>query len=168
MAKRFHDTEIWNEDWFIAIPKDYRAFWLYIKDKCDHAGIWRPNVAIFNKIYDYQTESKKALELFNNGKARVVVLENGRWLIPDFIAFQYGNHLNPNNRVHLSILKVLETNGIKLTSIRGLIDLKDRVKDKDKDKDKDIKEGVIGEEKRFDPAVADLVHKTVQKMKGVK
>lgn len=94
-------------------------------------------------------------------------MENGRWLIPDFISFQYGNHLNPNNRVHLSIIKVLETNGVKLTSIRGLLDLKDRVKDKDKDKDKDIKR-IVKERERFDPKVIDLVHKTAQKMKGVK
>lgn len=166
MPKRFHDTDIWNEDWFIAIPKDYRAFWFYIKDKCDHAGIWRPNITTFNKLYDYQVESKKALELLNNGKERIKVLENGRWLIPDFIFFQYGNHLNLNNRVHLSILKVLETNNIKLTSIRGLLDLKDTLKDKDKDKD--IKRVVKREERRFDPKVVDLVHKTAQKIKGIK
>ena len=112
-------------------------------------------------------ESKKALELLNNGKERIKVLENGRWLIPDFICFQYGNHLNPNNRVHFSIIKVLETNGVKLTSIRGLLDLKDRVKDKNQDKDKDIK-GIVKGGKRFDPKVADLVHKTVEKIKGIK
>jgi len=137
MSKRFHDTNIWDEDWFISLPKDYRSFWLYVKDKCDHSGIFKPNVIIFNKLYDCEVSAKKALDLINIGKDRIVVLDNGRWLIPDFISFQYGNHLNPNNRVHFSILRLLETNGVNLTSIRGLKEDNDTLKDKNKDKDKD-------------------------------
>lgn len=165
MSKRFHDTEIWGEDWFIAIPKDYRDLWLYVKDKCDHAGVWRPNIATFNKLYDCQVNTTKALELFNNGKSRIRVLPNGRWFIEDFISFQYGNHLNPNNRVHLSIINILETNKIKLTSIRGLIEVRQGVKDKDKDKDKEKR---IVKGKRFDPKVQKLIHETAQKIKEVK
>lgn len=164
MAKRFHDTRIWEEDWFLALPKDYRSFWLYIKDKCDHAGIYKPNIATFNKLFDCQLKATEALKLMNEDKERIVVLTNGHWLIPDFISFQYGNHLNPNNRVHTSILKVLETEGVNLTQIRGLIDLKDRVKDKDKDKDK---ERVVGETKRYDPKVCELIKETAKKMKKV-
>lgn len=137
MAKRFHDTDIWDEDWFIDLPKDYRDFWLYVKDKCDHAGIYRPNTTKFNKLYDCSVNTKDFLNKVNNEKERIVVLSNGRWLIPDFISFQYGNHLNTNNRVHNSILKVLSQNEVKLTSIRGLKDLTQGLKDKDKDKDKD-------------------------------
>jgi len=148
MAKRFHDTEIWEEDWFIALPRDYRDLWLYAKDKCDHAGVWRPNTATFNKLYDLKVNIKKALELFNNGKERIKVLTNGRWLIIDFIFFQYGNHLNPNNRVHLSIMRVLEQNGVNFGSIRGLNEDTHSpmiIGLKDKDKDKDYKGVVKGE-----------------------
>lgn len=154
MAKRFHDTDIWDEDWFIALPKDYRDFYLFIKDKCDHAGIYKPNIAKFNKLYDCNINTKKAIELINKdgdlkNKERIIVLNNGRWFLPDFICFQYGNNLNLNNRVHASALKVLETNGVKLDSIRGLIEVKHRLKDKDKDKDKDNSKGVIrGKEAR--------------------
>ena len=135
MSKRYHDTEIWGEDWFIALSKDYRAFWFYIKDKCDHIGIWRPNVSTFNKLYDAQVETKKALELFNQDKERIKVLTNGRWFIIEFIPFQYGLRLNPKNRVHFSVLEALEKNEVNLTSIRGLIGVTDSLKDKDKDKD---------------------------------
>lgn len=135
MAKRFHDTDIWDEDWFIATPRDYRDLWLFIKDKCDHAGIWRPNVTTFNKLYDLNVDKDKALKLFNSDKERIVVLDNGRWLLVDFIAFQYGDHLNLNNRVHASILKLLNMNEVNLTSIRGLNEDMQGLKDKDKDKD---------------------------------
>jgi len=137
MSKRFTDTEIWEEDWFISLPKGYGSYWQYVKDKCDHAGIYRPNVAKFNKLFDYSVEPKKFLEVINTDKERVVVLPNGRWLIPDFIPFQYGSHLNPNNRVHASVLVVLESNGVNLTSIRGLREEGQGVKEKEKDRDKD-------------------------------
>lgn len=137
MSKRFHDTEIWEEDWFIAIPRDYRDLWLYVKDSCDHSGIWRPNVSKFNKLYDCNVDTKKALELLNKDKQRIRVLDSGRWFIEDFIAFQYGDHLNLKNRVHLSIINLLKINNIKLTSIRGLNEDTEGVKDKDQDKDKD-------------------------------
>ena len=44
MAKRFTDTEIWEQDWFIDLPNKYKLLWNYIKDKCDNVGIWRPIV----------------------------------------------------------------------------------------------------------------------------
>lgn len=138
MAKRFHDTEIWKQDWFLELPYEYMLLWFYIKDTCDHAGIWKPNKRFIEFISGKTIDLKKAIELFNGNKGRLEILPNGRWLIPDFISFQYGHKLNPENRVHASILEVLKTNGVNLTSIRGLIEVRQGVKDKDKDKDKDI------------------------------
>jgi len=103
----------------------------------------RPNVSTFNKLFECNVESKKALELLNKDKERIKVLPNGRWLIIDFIVFQYGHYLNPRNRVHFSILETLKKNEINLTSIRGLIGVNDSVKDKDKDKDKDISKDML-------------------------
>ena len=58
--------------------------------------------------------------------------------------YEYGPALNWNNRVHESIGELYQRHNIELKSIRGLIDLKDRVKDKDKD----IKKGGMGENKK--------------------
>lgn len=162
MAKRFHDTEIWDEDWFIALPRDYRDFYLFIKDKCDHAGIYRPNIAKFNKLYDCNVTAGKTIELINNGKQRIEVLDNNRWLLPDFISFQYGNHLNINNRVHASILRVLESNGVNLRSIRGLIEDTQGVKDKDKDKDKDNIKRIVKGKNSTAQEIYDYYAKTIK------
>ena len=144
MVKRFHDTEIWKQDWFLEIDNEYRTLWLYIKDTCDHAGIWKPEKKFVEFITGKPMNLQTALQAFNKDKERVKVLENGRWLLPDFVTFQYGHTLNPENRVHLSILKLLDVNGVNLTSIRGLLDPNDRPKDKDKVKDnvssKDVRE----------------------------
>lgn len=145
MPKRFHDTNIWGEDWFIEMPKDYQQFFFYFKDHVDHAGVWRPNVATFNKIFSSAVDLKTALSFFNKDQVRISVLKNGRWLFLGFIQFQYGQNLNHNNRVHKSILDVLSVNGVNLTSKLPQIRVIDTLKDKDKDIDKDIKkEGGAG------------------------
>ena len=149
MSKRFHDTDIWDEDWYLDMPLEYRSFWFYVKDKCDHAGIWRPNVRRFNADIDNKIDLEDALSFFNTDKERVVELESGHWMIKDFVTFQYGKNLNLNNRVHLSVFNRLNDLEVNLGSIRGLnevkkgssrpqVEVKEGVKDKDKDKDKVI------------------------------
>ena len=43
MAKRFTSTEIWNEDWFLDMPAEYKLFWYYMLCECDHAGLFKVN-----------------------------------------------------------------------------------------------------------------------------
>jgi len=144
MSKRFTETEIWEEDWFIEMPKEYKLFYFFLKDQCNHAGIWRPNLRIFEAINEVKIDLKKAAEYFNKDKERVQILASGHWYLLDFFVFQYGRIFNCSNRVHESIQNIYNKEDIKLTSIRGLLDHKDRVKDKDKDKDIDKdKEDVI-------------------------
>lgn len=137
MSKRFTDTEIWNEDWFLSLSPKYMLLFMYIKDDCDHAGVWRPRKRFVEMITNETIDLDEAFALFNNDKERVQRLENGRWFLPDFFVFQYGHNFNTNNRVHKSISEILSKNNLSLGSIRGLKDLTEGVKDKDKDKDKD-------------------------------
>jgi len=146
MAKRFTQTDIWDEDWFLDMPKEYKLFWFFIKDQCNHAGIWRPNKRLFEAMIEGRVDLNKALELFNTEKERISILKSGHWFIIDFFVFQYGESFNPANRVHKSIQSIYNHEDINLTSIRGLIDHTDRVKDKDKDKDIDNSlKGGVGE-----------------------
>ncbi len=135
MAKRFTATEIWNEDWFLDMPIEYKLFWYYMLSTCNHAGLYKVNLRSFCGLNGVNLTSTKVLEYFNAGKQRIRVINNSLWLIEDFFVYQYGSTLNPNNRVHASIVKEYLKYGIELTSIRGLKDLKEGVKDKDKDKE---------------------------------
>lgn len=138
MAKRFTATEIWNEDWFLDMPIEYKLFWYYMLANCDHAGLFKLNLRSFCGLNEVKMTSNKALEYFNTGKQRIRVVSESIWFIEDFFVYQYGVVFNWNNRVHDSIGKLYLRHKINLTSIRGLLDLKEGVKDKDKDKDKDI------------------------------
>lgn len=133
MAKRFTATEIWGEDWFIEMPLEYKLFWYYILAECDHGGLFKVNLGSFCRLNGVNLTSNRALELFNNGKERVRVISKSVWFIEDFFVYQYGEKLNLKNRVHKSVFDLYQKNEIKLTSIRGLIEVTEGVKDKDKD-----------------------------------
>ena len=143
MSKRFTSTEIWDEDWFLEMPNEYKLFWYFMLSNCDHAGLFKVNLRSFCGLNEVNLRSETALNYFNNGKQRVRVIFETLWLIEDFFVFQYGETFNINNRLHESILKLYGKHNIKLTSIRGLKDLKDTLKDKDKE----IKKGGVGENK---------------------
>lgn len=133
MAKRYTDTNIWLEDWFIDLPVEYKLFWYYILSSCDHAGLFKVNLKLFCSLNGVKVESSLALKYYNENKERIIVISDNLWFISDFFVFQYGTTLNRQNRVHDSIFEIYNKYGIKMTTIRGLKDLKDRVKDKDKD-----------------------------------
>lgn len=139
MAKRFTATEIWEEDWFLDMGAEYKLFWYYMLAACNHAGVFKANVKLFNSTNSVNVSLKNALEYFNNGKQRVRVINESTWLIEDFFVFQYGHTFNIKNRVHNSIGKEYKRLGINENEIRGLtypiVGVNDGVKDKDKDKD---------------------------------
>lgn len=137
MGKRFTGTEIWEEDWFLDMPKDYKLFWYYMLAKCDHAGLFKVNLRSFCSLNEATIEAELALGYFNKNKVRIRIINNNYWLVEDFFSYQYGNTLNTSNRVHQSVLDLYEKNGVELTSIRGIDEVKHGVKDIDKDKDKD-------------------------------
>ena len=114
MAKRFTDTMKWNEDWYLDLSLIDKLFWIYICDNCDHAGIFKPNKRMFELLIGGDIDVQKFLNTVNQDKPRICVLGNGRWFLAGFIEFQYGNKLNPNNRVHKSILNILNDNDLNL------------------------------------------------------
>jgi hypothetical protein len=138
MAKRFTSTDIWGEDWFLDMPNEYKLFWYYMLSHCNHAGLFKVNLRSFCGLLEVNLTPKQTLEFFNNGKIRIREINPSLWLVEEFFMYQYGNILNMGNRVHASIATEYKKHKIELTSIRGLNEVKQGVKDKDKDIDKDI------------------------------
>ena len=165
MAKRFTDTEIWEQDWYIDLPNKYKLFWNYVKDKCDSVGIWRPNKGMAQRIIGEPINLEEFISFLNIDKERIIILNSGRWFIKDYFIFQYGDKFSPTSQVHKGALKILLQNGIHpreilkdsigklkeldLQQLKEIAYAKDinilneaygnpsiRVKDKDKDKDK--------------------------------
>jgi hypothetical protein len=104
MAKKLHDTEIWEQDWFIELRDEYRWLFLYIKDKVDAGGIWRPNKAQFEQLIKKKIDLYDFLAEVNKDKERFVVLKNQRWLLLGYFKFQYGSTMT-NSSPHKGALK---------------------------------------------------------------
>lgn len=120
MAKRFTDTKIWEEDWFIDLPKDYKLFWFFMLSICDQAGFFKINIKSFNASNDAQVDIEIAFELFNKGKERLRKVNGSMWLVEDFFKFQYGHKFNDKNKVHLGIEKLYNGHGVNIGSLRGI------------------------------------------------
>lgn len=163
MAKRFTETEKWKRQDYRSLSPELKLFYNYLQDSCDHAGFWEQDLELAKfqtgiKSLDPQ-EVRKALSnliQFFVYKGRTV------YFLKEFIFEQYGANLNPQNKVHRSVLSRLDQYGMSfqdndwiLTHIpannidpkEGLLSPIDAAKDKDKEKDKDIINttgGVVG------------------------
>lgn len=142
MSKRFTDTEIWQKEWFLRLSLKHKMLVRFLFDNCDCAGIYTPNFMLLSFFIgeEITADDFKTLK-------QVKKLDNGNFLIEDFIKFQYGiidyKDLNPKFSVHKGIIKSLEKNQLlNNPCIRVNQTLQDMDKDKDKDNIpfKDIKE----------------------------
>lgn len=150
MAKRFSDTEKWKKPWFRRLSPVHKVFWEYLRDNCNHAGIWDIDFELAQFQIGAELKPHEIIEVFKN---HILVISQKKWFIIDFIEYQYGcsiDELSTSNRVHQSVLKCLEkydtSKGLASpmdTRSQGAIDI-----DKDKDKDKEqVKNKVITNKK---------------------
>ena len=125
MAKRFTDTDKWKKPFIRSLPAEYKIFWFYLLDDCDHAGIWHVDLEIAEIKLGTKLSLDKARGLFTG---KVVEFDNGtKWFIPDFIEFQYGS-LTEKNKMYKPVYSVLQRYNLMghLSSIYGG---KDKVKE---------------------------------------
>lgn len=104
MAKRFTETDKWRDGWFLKLSAEQKLAWQYVCDNCDHAGI----IEIVEPLANMQIGGELDWPAFVAACGhRIEKLPGGKLWIRAFCEFQYGE-LNPENRVHKSVLKRLE------------------------------------------------------------
>lgn len=143
--KRFTDTDLWKKTWFFDLTPAEKLAWFFIKDQCDNVGVWDPNIRLAETIIGTQLDWEKFMAKTHDN---LILLDNGKWFIPDFCGFQYGE-LNENCRPHQSYLLLLRKHGLIGFKgyPKGIHTLKD--KDKEKDKEKEQEKDKDKEQKNF-------------------
>jgi len=145
MAKRFTDTEKFIDPWFRRLPSKHKLLWDWILCSCDHAGIITIDLEFVEMVLKEKFSDGDLDQYF---KDRVLRLKEFKYFIPKFIDFQYGK-LNPESRVHASVVERLEKEGISFNTLELGRNYTlpipyeysiDTTKDKEKDKDKEKKE----------------------------
>lgn len=133
MAKRFIDTKMWDKAWFRRLTPKYKAVWLYLLTRCDHAGIWDADWEAAEFLIG---EAVNYNELPGAIKEKMQSIQgDDQYFIPSFVEFQYGE-LKENSKPHLSVIKRLEEKGLDTLKAK----YKDKEEDKNKKKDKEKRE----------------------------
>ena len=114
MAKRFTDTEKWKKEWFRLLPVKMKAAWEYLRDNCDQAGIWDGDFGLMSFQIGEKVSKEECESHF--GPDRFSAIGEGKYLLPGFIPFQYGN-LSASNKAHSGILKRVESVRVRRLSI---------------------------------------------------
>jgi hypothetical protein len=138
MAKRFTDTEKWKKPFIRNLSAPYKLLWLYICDDCDHAGIWQVDIDVAKIRIGEDINEQDAVKFFGDKLVRID--KGNKWYIPSFIDFQYPSGLNPDNKAHGGIIKILQKYNLLddefkplVSPLYGAMDMdKEMVMDKDK------------------------------------
>lgn len=108
--KRFTDTELWDQEWFMELSGKLKLAVKYVYDKCDAVGVWQPNMKLLS-FYVGEPVSLNELLSVSNGSLFKDIGE-GRLLCQGFVEYQYGE-LTWNCKPHRSYIKMIEKHGLQ-------------------------------------------------------
>lgn len=106
--KRFTNNFIWDSKLFQLLEKGEKLFYFYLMAKCDNIGYWDPNFQLA-KFHVGEFDEEVFLKKINDGKKRIIILEDGAWFLTSFTKFQYSQTkpLNPKNPAHKSYIHLM-------------------------------------------------------------
>ena len=121
MSKRFIDTELFDDPWFMDLSKDAKLLWIYLITKCNHAGL----IDVNEKLCKFQTGLKNIQTVYKELGNRLVTVKEQLIFIPKYIEFQYPNFPNSKVKQQESAIKLLLKynlfNEESLTLTKGLL-----------------------------------------------
>jgi hypothetical protein len=103
MGKRFIDTGLFDDPWFMDLSKDGKIGWMYLLTKCDHAGIIEINEKLFKVMTGINSLETVIKELGN----RIIYLRDSYFFIPKFIQYQYPDFPKSNVKAQFGAIKRL-------------------------------------------------------------
>ena len=111
MSKRLTDTELWKKPWFRKLDPEYKCFWSYVLSNCDFVGVWEVDFDHASFSIGKQIDPALARNLFSE---KIFLIENSqKWVVKNFLKFQYGETLNEKSPVHKKILQLLQKHEIE-------------------------------------------------------
>lgn len=106
--KRFTETDKWRDPWFRELSGSAKLLWEYLRDNCDKIGLVQVNFRLVSSDCGQKVAEEHMAELGE----RVQHFGNGRYFIPEFIHFQYGE-LSPACYPHKSIIQMVEERALR-------------------------------------------------------
>jgi hypothetical protein len=125
--KRFTETNKWEDPWFRRLKPEMKLLWAWLLDSCDNAGV----IDIDIELASFQVGYQYPIDTLSEFGQRVIKLPCGKFFIPKFIEFQYGN-LSPDCKAHNPIFSSLEKHGLKGYP-KGIHTLQEKEKEKEEE-----------------------------------
>lgn len=122
--KRFTETQKWEDPWFRRLKPEMKLLWQWILDRCDNAGVIDPDI----ELASFQIGYQYPMDTLSEFEGRVHNLPCGKWFIPKFIEFQYGQ-LSKDCKAHNPIFNSLKKHGIEGYP-KGIHTLQEKEKEK--------------------------------------
>jgi hypothetical protein len=146
MSKRFIDTNIFDDSWFMNLSKDGKLLWIYFITKCNHAGILELNL----RLISFQTGIEN-IETVCKELAKTYIRVNEQLIfIPKFIKYQYPEFPKSNVRQQFSAIQILKKYGLFDEEINSLVTVsKELVNSYDNGHVNDNEEKGVRGEKQF-------------------
>jgi len=150
MAKRFTETNKWQDDWFCTLTNDEKVVWQYLNDHCSVAGLIKKGLRHLNYFCGTKFTEAKLLEIFGE---KIVDLGDC-FFLPTFILEQYPTGLSSDKPLIVSVRRELEASNHylmieqslpnhypmirqSLDNDRPIIKERERVKEREKEKEEE-------------------------------
>ncbi|AHZ84674.1 hypothetical protein EP01_06950 [Bdellovibrio bacteriovorus] len=124
MAHRYGDTNKWKMKWFRELSPTGKSVYAFIFDNCDHAGILEIDLddmsfKVNEKTSDGSLKQLTIDDIKAAANGKIQFLAGDKIFLEGFVLYQYKlkslADLNPNNRVHKSVMDRLEQLGLMPT-----------------------------------------------------
>ena len=109
MSKRFTDTNIWDQSWFLELSPEGKNIWQFLEKSCDCAGIWKidipemkrkigcKNINLTHFLEEVNRDYNKLTgEPVKRNRVMLIANDTKLWLT-GFICFQYEKGLSGVN-----------------------------------------------------------------------
>jgi hypothetical protein len=179
MAKRFTETNKWQDDWFCTLTNDEKVIWQYLNDHCSVAGVVKKGLKHLNYFCGTKFTEAKLLEVFGSK-----LIDLGEcFFLPSFILEQYPTGLSSDKPLIVSVRRELEASNHylmieqslpnhypmirqSLDNDKPIIKERERVKERVKEKEK-VKEEEGGAGGRVYTDAMTIYHEFVKLRTGV-
>lgn len=114
MAKRFTDTDKWDDDWFLDLPPVMKCAWEYLRDNCDGGtGFMKVSFRKISGLIKGEVSREDFDRYFGD---RIHWISAERIWIPGFLKAQF-KKLSHTNKAHLNMARrvVAELQGQELS-----------------------------------------------------
>jgi len=114
MAKRFIDTGLFDDSWFMNLTNECKLFWIYCITKCNHAGI----IELNGRLVKFQIGINSIETVIKGLGNRLVSVKEKYYFIPKFLEYQYPNFPNSKVKSQKSAMDILSKFNIDYNNIQ--------------------------------------------------